>query len=439
MKTYRPTRPRVAMAAVLGILLASILAATWAGGASGAGVSGHTSEYQVAELGTLGGTAIGTSLNNRPWVGGYSAVETGEIHAALWRFGSITDLGTFGGPGTNSAVLWPVENEVGIISGIAETDELNPLGEIWSCGWFFTQARRNCSGFVWQDGQKRALDTLGGFNSFATGTNNRRQTVGWAETTVRDDSCELPQQLQFLAVIWGPGEDDMQVLPPVLGDTATAATAINDRGDVVGISGRCDRAFGRFSAEHAVLWRRGVPIEIGDLGGVAWNTPMAINRKGDVVGFLNRSAADGGAFRPRAFLSTRPGRIVDLGALGTDPYSQALGVNERRQVVGVSFSEGFATCRAFLWEHGAMTDLNDLAPGYSGHLCAANDINDRGQITGEAVQQGTGRSAAFLASPDDDAPVRLRIRRDGTAPAVSWEVLRSSMTRSGVRPEDLGR
>jgi probable HAF family extracellular repeat protein len=157
------------------------------------------------------------------------------------------------------------------------------------------------------------------------------------------------------------------------------------------------------------------------------------------VGFLNRSAADGGAFRPRAFLSTRPGRIVDLGALGTDPYSQALGINERRQVVGVSFSEGFATCRAFLWEHGTMSDLNDLAPGYSGHLCAANDINDRGQITGEAVQQGTGRSAAFLASPDDHAPVRLRSRRDGTAPAVSWEVLRSIMSRSGVRPEDLGR
>jgi probable HAF family extracellular repeat protein len=436
MKTPSPRAP---LGAVLRFLLASVLAATLAGGASGAATSRHAPDYEVAELASLGGGAdSGASLNNRGWVTGQSQVATGEVHAALWRSGSVLDLGTFGGPGTSSSVLWPVENERGLVSGIAEHDELNPLGEIWSCGWFFTQSRRNCSGFVWQNGQKRALDTLGGFNSFATGTNNRGQTVGWAETTVRDDSCELPQQLQFLAVIWGPG-DGKQVLPPLPGDSATSATAINDRGEVVGISGRCDRAFGRFSAVHAVIWRRGVPIEIGDLGGIAWNTPMAINRKGDVVGFLNRSAADGGAFRPRAFLSTKPGRIIDLGALGTDPFSQALGINERRQVVGVSYSEGFATCRAFLWERHVLTDLNELAPEYSGHLCAANDINDRGQIAGQAVQQGTGRSVAFLASPDGDSSAQLRVRRDHTASAVSWDVLRSIMTRSGVRPEDLGR
>ena len=53
---------------------------------------------------------------------------------------------------------------------------------------------------------------------------------------------------------------------------------------------------GRFSAIHSVLWERGRsrPIEIGDFGGVAWNTPMAINQRGDVVGFANASEADGG-------------------------------------------------------------------------------------------------------------------------------------------------
>jgi probable HAF family extracellular repeat protein len=187
-----------------------------------------------------------------------------------------------------------------------------------------------------------------------------------------------------------------------------------------------------------------VPINIGDLGGVAWNTPMAINRKGDIVGFANRSAADGGSFRPRAFLSTKPGRVIDLGALGDDPYSQALAINEDRQVVGVSYSEGFATCRAFIWEHGVMTDLNDLAPDYSGQLCAANDINDVGQITGEAVQQGTGRSVAFLARPlaADSRTSGQRAAaetRAHPAPAISWDVIRGIMTRSGVRREDLGR
>lgn len=77
---------------------------------------------------------------------------------------------------------------------------------------------------------------------------------------------------------------------------------LNDHGQVVGISGICDQAAGRFSAIHNVLWQNGDPIEIGDLGGVAWNTPMAINQNGDVVGFANASAADGGNFNPRAFL-----------------------------------------------------------------------------------------------------------------------------------------
>ncbi len=430
-------RSRLGLAAALFVVLVAAALASSASGAS----QRTMSNYDVQELGSLGGTySAGTSINNAGWVAGNALVASGDLHAALWRFGSVTDLGTFGGPGTNSAVLWPVKNELGAISGIAETDDLNPLNEIWSCGWFFTQSRHNCSGFVWQDGQKRPLPTLGGYNSFATGTNDHLQTVGWAETTVHDSSCVAPQVLQFLGVIWGPGGDDVQALPPLSGDRASAATAINDEGQVVGISGDCDRAFGRFSAKHAVLWEDGVPVEIGDLGGVAWNTPMAINRKGDVVGFANRSAADGGAFRPRAFLSTKPGKIIDLGALGDDPYSQALGINEDRQVVGVSYSEGFA-CRAFLWEHGVMTDLSDLAPGYSGQLCAANDINDLGRITGEAIQEGTGQSVAFLATPvAPGASMNVAAARPARivqAPAVSRGVLRDVMLRSGVRPEDL--
>ncbi len=298
-----------------------------------------------------------------------------------------------------------MKNELGAISGIAETDDPNPLGEIWSCGWFFTQSRHNCFGFVWQNGQKRPLATLGGYNSFATGTNNQLQTVGWAETNVPESSCVAPQVLQFLAVIWGPGVDDVQPLPPLGDDKASAATAINDEGQVVGISGDCDRAFGRFSAKHAVLWENGVPVEIGDLGG-------------------------------------EPGKIIDLGALGDDPYSEALGINEDRQVVGVSYSEGFA-CRAFLWEHGVMTDLSDLRPGYSGRLCVANDINDLGRITGEAIQEGTGQSVAFLATPlTHGASVNGMAARPASinqAPEGSWSLPRNVMLRSGVRPEGLRR
>ena len=90
----------------------------------------------------------------------------------------------------------------------------------------------------------RALPTLGGNNGFATGANNRGQVVGWAENAVQDPTCVPPQVLQFRAVIWGPEDDQIQELLPLPGDTSSAATAINNRGQVVGISGICDQAVG---------------------------------------------------------------------------------------------------------------------------------------------------------------------------------------------------
>ena len=61
------------------------------------------------------------------------------------------------------------------------------------------------------------------------------------------------QVLQFLPVIYGPGVDEIRALPLISGDSSGAATAINDRGQAVGISGSCDQAVGRYTAAHAVL------------------------------------------------------------------------------------------------------------------------------------------------------------------------------------------
>jgi probable HAF family extracellular repeat protein len=229
-------------------------------------------------------------------------------------------------------------------------------------------------------------------------------------------------------------------LPPLPGDTSTAATAINDRGQVVGISGICDRAVGRFSAAHAVLWENGTVIDIGNLGGIAWNTAMAINQGGDVVGFSNVSAADGGRFNAHAFLWSPRDGIRDLGTLPGDVFSQALGINERRQVVGLSCTAGFASCRAFLWQGGVMTDLNALAPGYPDHLVFANDINDRGQITGGAFDEEAGESPAFLAIPIDR---RNGEDRDAVSPAaervLSEQARQALLRRLGLDGAELAR
>ena len=361
-------------------------------------------QYQVVDLPSLGGTnSRGNSIDNRGFVSGYSNLAGNQRrHATLWKDGAATDLGTLGGP--NSNIAWPVKNNSGRLSGISQTSTPDPLGENWSCSAFFPGATATgftCLGFLWEDGVMEALPTLGGNNGFATGTNNHGQTAGWAENTVHDPTCVAPQVLQFKAVVWGPGQNQVLQLPLVSGDTSSAATAINDRGQVVGISGRCDQAVGRFTAIHAVLWDKGTATDIGNLGRFSWNTPMALNEGGDIAGFAPVDDSDPDNPQFHAFVKLKGSAIEDIGTLSGDLFSEGLGINAKRQVVGISCAnaDGSGTCRAFLWQDGSMTDLNTLvAAGYPNLLTVAQDINDAGVIAGRALTP-TGQRPAWVATP----------------------------------------
>jgi hypothetical protein len=83
--------------------------------------------------------------------------------------------------------------------------------------------------------------------------------------------------------------------------------------------------------------------------------------------------------------------------------SEAYGINEARQVVGVSCDAQQTDCRAVIWNHGAYpTDLNDVKGDSPLFLASARDINDRGEITGRALDPATGALVAYLAVPVDD-------------------------------------
>lgn len=379
--------------------------------------------YRVVDLGTLGGpVSAGNAINNIGWVTGFSIDSSGVLLATLWHNGLQISLGTLGGP--SSDVGWPVKNNFGLISGVTENGVHDPLNENFSCPAFGLVSGNSCVAFAWQGGRMTQLPGLGGNNSIGAGDNNLGQIVGWAEKSVYDSTCAPPspgatQFLQFEATLWQrdwTGHWHVRELPPFPGDPDGAATAINDLGQAVGISGQCDVAIGAYTAIHALLWENGKPIDLGNLGGHGWNTPGAINNRGVIAGFANgTNDVIGGQlqFRFLAFIWTKEHGMQSLGTLPGDAMSEATDINDENQIVGVSFSDFFFdNPRAFVYENGTMTALNSLIGSATANwdISSTGGINDRGEIAAQAnvVSNGVVTSVAhavLLVPCDPGDPV----------------------------------
>jgi probable HAF family extracellular repeat protein len=387
--------------------------------------NGGSIHYSLINLGTLGGTfsnAYG-GVTNRMWVTGDSALPSDATeHAFLWRDGVMTDLGTLGGP--ISSVGNMTKDVVGFIVGIAQTSEPDPLGESWVSLTGLPVAQNLFKGFLWRNGVMRALPTLGGNQGAAYGVNNQGQVVGTAENSTHDANCVPPQQLDVEAVIWEPEREEVRELPPLPGDTIGGAFAINDTGQVVGGSGpTCGNLpfFGIYLA-HAVLWRDGKVIDLGNLGGAQNNYAEVINNRGQVIGNSDLPGDNTG----HGFL-WQNGVMTDLGTL---PYplnfaSAAGDINEKGQVVGNSCDSNF-NCHGFIWENGVMTDLNNLMlpPGSPLQVAGCCGINDQGEIVVGLFDPRTGNTISYLAVPCDDAHASYEACADNAAslPAAAQAV-----------------
>jgi probable HAF family extracellular repeat protein len=311
----------------------------------------------------------------------------------------MNDLGTLGG--LNSQEQWAVKDNRGLIVGAAETSATDPFNEDF-CGFDANSGVPPtglvCLGFMWQDGVMTALPTLGGNNAQAIGVNNRGQMVGMAETGIQDANCSAPQVFDIEAVIWRPGVGEIHELPPLSGDTSSWATGINDRQQVIGLSGDCvSPNFNRYGLvpQHGVIWQNGTVTNLGSLGGTGV-FPSAINARGQVVG--QGTLSDG--ITVHTFLWQK-GVMTDLGVLPGDSGSFAFGLNDRGDVVGGSCTPNL--CRAFLWTHGVMLNLNTLVKAGSTplYLIFGNDINSRGEIAAYAFDQDNGEAHAAVAIPCD--------------------------------------
>jgi len=121
----------------------------------------------------------------------------------------------------------------------------------------------------------------------------------------------------------------------------------------------------------------------------------AINSQNMVVGTTGSNASSG-EYAHAYLYDYHADSLQDLGTLHGGLTSSAADINEYNQVVGSSWLVTQLTSlydptqyHAFLWEGGAMTDLNDLLPSGSGWiLTAATAINDQGDIVGSGLLNG---------------------------------------------------
>jgi probable HAF family extracellular repeat protein len=307
--------------------------------------------YVVTDLNPPGSVYRYTplSINNLGQVVGY--VDDLLRQAFLWDKGTIKILPTSG--------IFP------------SASSINNRGQIVG-----TEMDNNANGYrpvLWENNTQKVLGK--GNMDFANHINDKGQVVGSSES--------FPWYSQR-ASLWEQGR--MKVLRGFVGRYGNAANSINNSGQIVGYSDT-DAISG---TEHACLWENGTVKDLGTLGG-SESFAHDINNRGQVVGASDTSTSSN-SNKLHAFLWEQ-GRMKDLHTLGS--VSVAYSVNNRGRVVGYTYINN---SRAFLWTNGRMIDLNELIPHDSGWiLTSAQDINDKGQIVGEGVLNGT--SHGFLLTP----------------------------------------
>ena len=296
-------------------------------------------------------------INDRGQIVGEGAFAPGCREPALWDAGILIRLEPAGG-------------ECGVALDINENGQI--VGYIQDAGGVNRA-------FLWRDANQNgqtdptemiALGTLGGADSRAWAINDAGVVVGDA-----DDNNEVQHAFRW--------ENGMVDIHPGLDGDESYATDINNAGVIVGLERVHDTIYWR------AYKRNGNATALGALG--KENGAYAINNFSQISGYISYDNGPLNAFlwlpQPAYGL---PAGMNDLGVGAAGEFGY--GLNDAGQVIG---SGG---AKAYVWQAGTLTILNDLLPANSGWtLFGPTGINNKGQIVGTGLYQG--QVHGYLLSP----------------------------------------
>jgi probable HAF family extracellular repeat protein len=247
---------------------------------------------------------------------------------------------------------------------------LNNLGDVVGRGGGSGQAQA----MFWTRGNmqaKRLGALLGGDYSSASAINDAGEITGLSNTAT-----------SVVPFIWKP-KGGWQQIPLLPGDNGGQGLGINKSGDVVGYSSGPN-------GTRAFRWARREGIRnLGCLPGGNYSRARAVNDSAQVVGMSASPAGD------RAILWTKDGQVRDLGTLPGDTASEAIAINNAGAVVG--YSKGSGGLRAFLWT--AATGMQNVGALPGGNASRALDINDAGCVVGSS--SSSSGDHAFIWTKQD--------------------------------------